>query len=125
MHICSREAYLGKREPEEAPLRDSLQAASHERPVHAKRDHYPKSKATMEKIYMPVIRVADEEGNNCHIAAKRNSRTIMVQATSECLQCVAAEVHPPKTKLPKNVPPRTDIKYPTFMVMTANMLGGS
>lgn len=37
-------------------------------------------------------------------------------------QCVAAEVHPPKTKLPKNVPPRTDMKYPTFMVMTANIL---
>jgi hypothetical protein len=37
-------------------------------------------------------------------------------------QCVAAEVHPPNTKLPKNVPPRTDMKYPTFMVMTANML---
>lgn len=37
-------------------------------------------------------------------------------------QCVAAEVHPPRTKLPKNVPPRTDMKYPTFMVMTANIL---
>lgn len=37
-------------------------------------------------------------------------------------QCVAAEVHPPKTKLPKNVPPRTDMKYPTFMVITANIL---
>jgi hypothetical protein len=40
-------------------------------------------------------------------------------------QCVAAEVHPPRTKLPKNVPPRTDMKYPTFMVMIANMLHGT
>jgi hypothetical protein len=40
----------------------------------------------------------------------------------ERAQCVAAEVHPPKTKLPKNVPPRTDMKYPTFMVITANIL---
>ena len=48
--------------------------------------------------------------------------THAVQADPGRAQCVAAEVHPPKTKLPKNVPPRTDMKYPTFMVMTANML---
>lgn len=50
------------------------------------------------------------------------TRAIMVQSTCERPQCVAADVHPPRTKLPKNVPPRTDIKYPTFMVMTANIL---
>ena len=28
----------------------------------------------------------------------------------------------PATKLPRNVPPRTDRKYPTFRLMTANIL---
>lgn len=28
----------------------------------------------------------------------------------------------PRSRLPRNVPPRTDMKYPTFIVMTANIL---
>jgi hypothetical protein len=38
-------------------------------------------------------------------------------------QCATAEAHPPRTKLPRKTPPSTDMKYPTFIVMTANMLG--
>lgn len=38
-------------------------------------------------------------------------------------QCVVAvRSYRPRSKLPKNVPPSTDMKYPTFIVMTANML---
>jgi hypothetical protein len=40
----------------------------------------------------------------------------------EYIQCAVAPVQPPTTKLPRKVPPKTDRKYPTFIVMTANML---
>jgi hypothetical protein len=44
------------------------------------------------------------------------------QSMSKSAQCATAEVQPPRTKLPRKTPPSTDMKYPTFMVMTANML---
>lgn len=37
-------------------------------------------------------------------------------------QCAAAPVQPPSTTLPRNVPLSTEMKYPTFIVITASML---
>lgn len=38
------------------------------------------------------------------------------------LQWLVGAENRPETRVPRNVPPRTDIKYPTFMVMTAIIL---
>lgn len=40
-------------------------------------------------------------------------------------QCSPVGSQSPSTKLPRNVPPRIDIKYPTFIVMTANILSST
>jgi hypothetical protein len=41
---------------------------------------------------------------------RRGLINVYIQDQMPGAQCVAAEVHPPRTKLPKNVPPRTDMK---------------
>jgi hypothetical protein len=40
-------------------------------------------------------------------------------------QCSEPEAYLPTAHSPRKVPPRTDRKYPTFIVMTANMLGSN
>lgn len=37
-------------------------------------------------------------------------------------QCSLCMAYRPTNKLPRNVPPRIERKYPMFMVMTPNML---
>lgn len=55
-----------------------------------------------------------------HVGPDQQNDTIVVTST----QCPEAASVPkrPAIKVPKKIPPRTDRKYPTFIVMTAIIL---